>query len=707
MCLGCLSMTNPPANTLEGHLDTPIKLFIADRNLLIQVKEAVASLGFKQVGEAAVNPNYFQASRQLYGEVVSFDGLVLVNHPPQRLKDSTSRSYEDPTFADFYKSVASFNKSSRRQASDFIRKCIPVFTAAQDADIRQRIIEDLFPYGIIAVFMLNVQPMGLDRRTAVDERIHELDVYLSEFFLQQERKLTQFKEFKSAEDLRERRKKSEELLAKVQELKSAGQYDKAIALCREAAEVLPTDPEPYLEGGRLLVKKRKYPPAMQMFQDAEKVAEDLPAPNQEIGNLRVAQVNDYVEKCKQAGTSPDQEKISGYLNEALENYETALGKADSIKALSRDSQEEKRQAAALSISDAIMTSGLSEALGEQHPMVAKLGLLAGDTLNKHLPEGGEMDPRYLVQFALMAFMEGKVGRAVEQLEQAAQNPETFDEACQKLNFIGTQLRQRTRLDEAVDIYQRLLKLGPSFKGVVLFNLAVAKSAQLAMLPQKTSPQAKSLERQAMGIAVEALYVDPLLPGDKNFYANRVIAPILEREYKVFGMLAAQGEKSEIDRQCSLACKKLEDYLDTGDKRNALQYMYGLTGTLRPFFLEFDRHASEKVMNFADSLRPILAKSPKPGMQIFGKVLDVLVSRGKSAQKTLGAERHPAMTRVFEALNRADQAGASRELALALATQPDLVKNKVITGDETLANLSREIVKKLSRIEFGLFNSPAG
>ena len=698
-------MSDSPANALGDNLQTPVKLFIADQALLNQTREALAALGFGQISEVGVNRNFLQASRQLYGEAINFEGLLLVNHPPRLVKDSTGRSYQDQAFADFYQSVASFNKSSRRQASDFLRKCIPILTAAQDADIRQRIIEDLFPYGIVGVFLLGVQPMGMDRKAQLDERIQELDAYLSEFFLQRERKLTQFKEFKSAEELRERRKKSEDLLARVQELKKAGEYDKAIALCREAAEVLPSDPEPYLEGGRLLVKKRNYPPAMQMFQDAEKVAEDLPAPNQEIGNLRVVQVKDYVEKCNQAGTEPNQEKIAGYLNEALENFQTALGKAESIKALSRDKQKEKRQAAALSISDTIMTSGLGEVLGEHHPMVAKLGLLAGDTLHKHLPEGAGMNPRYLVQFALMAFMEGKLSRALEQLEQAAQNPDTFDEACQKMNFIGTQLRQRSRLEEAVDVYQRLLALEPPFRGVALFNLAVAKASQLALVVKKASPEAKSLERQAIGIAVEALYVDPLLPKDQNFYANRVISPILERAYKLFRALAARGEQSPLERECSLATRKLEEFLERGDKKSALQYMYGLTATLRPFFLEFDRHASDKVMNFAQSLLPVLAKNPKPNMQVFGKVLDVLVKRGRSAPKARNAETLPDLTRVFGALNRADQAAASRELALALASRPELVKDKALSSDDTLSNLSREIVKKLGGIDFESFKAP--
>jgi hypothetical protein len=71
---------------------------------------------------------------------------------------------------------------------------------------------------------------------------------------------------------------------------------------------LPDEPEAYLEGGRMLVKKRKYTAAMRMFRDAEAVAEDLPTPNQEIGLLRVAQVKDYLDQCRQAAAGQQEKR---------------------------------------------------------------------------------------------------------------------------------------------------------------------------------------------------------------------------------------------------------------------------------------------------------------------------------------------------------------------------------------------------------------
>ena len=74
-------------------------------------------------------------------------------------------------------------------------------------------------------------------------------------------------------------------MTEVEKLKANKQYDQAVALCKKAIELLPLEPDAYLEGGRILVKKRKYTAALRMFRDAEDVARDLPTPNQEIGAL--------------------------------------------------------------------------------------------------------------------------------------------------------------------------------------------------------------------------------------------------------------------------------------------------------------------------------------------------------------------------------------------------------------------------------------
>ena len=315
------------------------------------------------VTAVAVKRNYFHAMRQLFSEITRFDGTVLVNHPPQKLKDSSGISYEDFSFADFYRGVASFDKSTRRQTSDLLGKCVPVFVSPQDSDIRQRTLEDLFTFGIMGAFMLQVQDLHASQEEQIQERAQELGGYLLEKFSQRDHKVAELKEYKSAEDLRQRRVESEKLMAEVEKLKQAKEFDKAIALCRRAAEVLPTDPGAYLEGGRLLVKKKKYPPAMQMFRDAEKVAEDLPAPNQEIGAMRVAQAKDYIQRKQHNGEPVDQEVVNKFLGEAVENFQTALGKAEQITAVRQEESRARRKDALAAIVENIMTLDLADTVG--------------------------------------------------------------------------------------------------------------------------------------------------------------------------------------------------------------------------------------------------------------------------------------------------------------------------------------------------------
>lgn len=78
--------------------------------------------------------------------------------------------------------------------------------------------------------------------------------------MQRNQRTHELKEYKSAEELRQRREEAEKIMAQVEQLKQAKGYDKAIALCRQAMEVLPTSPTAYLKGGRLLINKKHYPP---------------------------------------------------------------------------------------------------------------------------------------------------------------------------------------------------------------------------------------------------------------------------------------------------------------------------------------------------------------------------------------------------------------------------------------------------------------
>jgi tetratricopeptide (TPR) repeat protein len=707
-----MSPQAPQENSpLGAYLDTPIKLFILDHTLLVHTVAALGNLGFRQLLPVKVSTNFFQAMKQLYAEITRFEGLVLVNHPPKRVQDHRGVAYQDPAFAEFYRGVASLNKSSQRSASDLLSKCIPTFVSAQDHDIRLRIIADLFPFGIVGVFMLSVLPLGLTKEEQIAEREQELYQYLVEYFQTRDRRLAELKEYKSAEELRRRRQEAERLMAEVEKLKQAGEYDKAIALCRQVTEVLPTDPEAYLEGGRLLVKRRKYPPAMQMFRDAEKVAQDLPTPNQEIGNLRLAQVKDYVANCQRTGMAVDEEKVNAWLAEAVDSFQTAVEKADQIRALDPEQQKQRRTEAHAAIAENILTQDLAEVLGSDNPYVRRLGHLAAEVLQEKVKGEGGLSPRYLVHFGLMAFYDGDLERAEKYLLRAAQHEESFQDACTKLNFIGTQLRRQERFDQAIRIYRRLLELSPPFLGVVLFNLAVALRTKAVVRLGEGTPEAAKLELEALATAVEALYRDPRLPEDENFYQNTVMLPTLKKAQALFAA-AARAQASAVQPEtdpddpvaaaCRQASRKVEALLKAGKEREALRMLYSLTGSLKQFFLEFDKHASDEVKRFAERLQPLLLKHRDPKMRTFGKVLSILVAKAKQAQARRAASVHPAFRRVLGFLEQGHQAKAAREMARVLATAPSLIKDQAHASDPNLVALCREIRDKLAEVELDKF-----
>lgn len=696
---------SPASPALAAHLATPIRLFIADATLLGQTAAALKELGFANVSAVRVPASYFQAMRQLFAELMRLqDGVILVNHPPKQMKDAGGIGYADLAFGDFYAGVASLMKNTRRSAADLLGACIPIFVSAQDHDIRLRIVEELFPFGVVGAFMLRVQDMFGDKTQQRQERVDELHDYLLEYFQTRKGRLLELREYKSAEELKNRRAQAEQIMAEVQKLKESKDFDKAIALCRQAIEALPTDPEAYLEGGRLLVKRKKYAPAMEMLRDAEKVAEELPAPNQEIANLRVEQVKDYVEKKRALGQPPDPAVIQGFLEEAEQNYRLAIDKAASVVTARSGHAVDKRKDMAAAIAENILTLELGQVLGEANPMVRRLGRLAQQTLSDKVGGDGVVSPRHMIQFGLGAFFDGDVDTAERYLKQAAKSPEHFHDACSRLNYIGMQLRQQGKVDRSIKLYRALLELRPSFRGVVLFNLAVAMQSKALEMAAVDSARSLEVEIEAVGRAVEAIYIDPNLPADENFYQNTVIAPRLARIIDIFGQSPAVSDQSTgpADAACRAATLRLEGLLRQGQDRQALQLLFSLAQKLRPYFLEFDRHASRPVADFAARLHPLLVGHDQPKMRVFGKILGVLVSRGALAPTRGSAPPPPELTTTQQALERADQPGAAKEMAKAFYRRPELAGHPGLTAEPTLSNLCREIAGKLAKIDCARF-----
>ena len=310
-------------------------------------------------------------------------------------------------------------------------------------------------------------------------RTKELHYHLLEHFIHGEQRLNSYRQGKEAAEMRVRRARAELLLTEAEKMKAAKQYDQAVALCKKAIELLPDEPDAYLEGGRVLVKKRKYTAALRMFRDAEDVAQDLPTPNQEIGLCRVAQVKDYVEQSSQNGSPVDKDRVERYMREAVDAFRTSMDKADKIKALNPDDQEAKRQEALAHIATSMLSLGLNEVLPESHPQLLELVGLAQECLTSRITGKTELTALQLIPLALKAFYEGDHDRAEKDLFEAARDPEAFNKACIKLNYIGTQLRRMGDHNRALSIYDKLLRLNPPFKGVILFNQAIACQSKVA------------------------------------------------------------------------------------------------------------------------------------------------------------------------------------------------------------------------------------
>jgi len=692
---------------LKPFLNKPLRLFVADRPLRQQLAEALAILRFAEVSQAEVNPRYFPAMQQLHNELKTFDGLILVNHPLKTSKTAAGLTYQELDLPDFYGGVWKQTEKAVRNPLELMSRCVPVFTYAQDSDIRQRAVQDLYPFGVQGVFMLRVQPLDSDYEQRLRERVEELGEYLAEYFLFHDHKLAEMKEYKSAEELAQRRAQAEELMSRVEALKQAGDYDQAVALCQEAIKALPTQPEAYLEGGRLLVRLRRYPPALQLFRDAEAVSARSPLPNQEVANLRLAQVRELAEHQRKTGKPVNPELIDAYLREAQDNFAQALVKAEQVVLVDANPQaraEARKQATALVV-ESILSQDLSETLGPGHPVVHKLLLMASEAIDAKLQGEEDATRRFPVQLGLLAYQKGDLKAALRLWLQAAEDPAQRQKACQNLNFLGTHLRQTGRLDEAVGVYQKLLALNPSFKGVVKFNLAVALAAKARDLsgPAGDPSRAQATAAQAAATAVEAIYVDPYLPQDRNFYVNRVIKSGLEKAASLVASvvsLAGPGESgsSGDEQSCQAACLEIESHLARGDEKAALNLLLGLAQEQRQFFLCFDRHASQAVADFAQRLHPLLSNHDQPRLRALGQVLGVLLA--KHTQVRQGPD--PRLAGVLAALENADQALAARALVEAILADPVLTTTPLPWRDPTLINLAREINAKLAGIDFSRF-----
>jgi tetratricopeptide (TPR) repeat protein len=694
-----------PGLSLEPYLKTPLRLFVWDEVLLKQMLMALNGLGFDSVSTSWVKPNYFQAMRQLHSQLVEFEGLVLVNHPPQ-LNTASNQRGSELGLSDFFGGVASLIGDSDAKIQKLLGKCIPVFEAPLDEDSREEIIKELLPLGITGAFMLKDQPQPQPSDQLFSLRSKELYYYMLEHFLHGERRMNKYRRNKEATELKIRRARAELLMTEVDKLKAAKQYDKAIALCRKAIDLLPDEPEAYLQGGRMLVKKRKYTAAMRMFRDAEAVAEDLPTPNQEIGLLRVAQVKDYLDDCRRNGKPASKKKVEEYLGEAIDSFKESMNKAERITALNTEEQNDRRKEALAGIAGSMLSLGLNEALPESHPLALQLVGMAEECLTSRIPGGAEVSAVQLIPLALKAFYEGNYDKAEDDLFTAAEDHEAFQKACVKLNYLATQLRRMGEFKRALRIYQRLLELEPPFRGVILFNQAIAHQSKACNENPSSFEERRQLESISMAMAIEALFDEPTLPYDDNFYKNKVLADVFQRGAEMFAKLCNQG--THLEEASAPACRqardKLEQLLCKGQHSQAIHYMLQLAMKLPDFFKDFHHHPSAQILGFAAKIHPLLIQRQEKKLRSLGKLFSILLSRGRLGNQVSIDSLHNDLEPVAKALKRENTSQAAGLFTGILWNSPELLQDANMTRSQGIMNLCRQIDQKLGTIDISRFES---
>ena len=677
---------------LDEFLGLDIRLFIFDRYLLSQIERVLAALHFSRVAAIPINGGYMESVRQLAPVLRDRPDLVLAS-PPLVVRGGGKTVTKE--LRDFFSDVRILLSKKDNDGMDLLGRCLPVVVEASLSEIRERLLLTLAEFGVSGAFILGKQAplMGLPpaKKTALAqeqliERYNELKAYLTEYLTGRDDAFEQLKsqqtERAEEADLTRRKAEADRWMAEADKLKKARNYDQAIACLKKAVQALPDDPEPYLETGRTHVKMKAYPKALSWFRQAGEVAEDLPAPDEEIGQMRLTQVKEMIEQ----GTSPNDPEIKAYLDEAADHLSLALEKAAAIKPLHDADTTNRADDIVLAIANGIFKSELANSLGLHHPLVHKINALAGQALADVSGEDPDrMTPMQQISLGWSLFNQGQFNQALDNLFQALESGEYFRETATEINIMGTQLRTRQGPRPAVAVYKRLLEHDPPNRASVYFNLAVAQRQINQTL-------------ESAGCLVKAIYIDPFLIKDENFSRQVEMVRLLSLLRGLFTKAAREADRIEIPQNVQVHFTIL-DHLEESileDKARALGFLRRVIARTPAFFNRPEVYFSTLIMDFSADMSRRLIRSPDPKINHLGRILSALLKRRYGFQ--LGSKRVYLLQSLDRAMCvlrlEADQAEAAKLTAQALTADPDYIKLPDLYTNKTLINLIREILRKL-------------
>ncbi len=676
---------------LEPFYNLPVHVLVFSAALRDQLKVILATLKFQQVTFHNCDGRFLKSTQDLALILRSLkEGLVLVG-PPLEMADTGNKPRPPRDISEFFSIVSTLLTRAKRDPLKSLPLCVPIFEDIEFIHKREGILLRLAEYGISGAFILKKQdPLaGISPKRKqmlvkeqMLERYTEVRNYLAEYLPHRQDNLETLMEKWEERKLSERKAEAENWFKQAEEFKEAKNYERSIQCYKKAIELYPVDPRAYLESGKVYVRVRKYPHALQRFRQAEEVAENLPEPNKEIGRVRVLQVRERIANGEPAD-SPD---IVRLMDEAVENFGKALVKAEEVQLTGKDAEKEKNVNAVMKIAGEIIKMDVASTLGESHPSVRKLSGMARDSLL--LIKGkdiNELPAKQLIFMGQTALDSGDFQSAEQHFYRASKDMGYYHEALKEIIFMGHFVRRRKGPENAIGIYQRLLEHNPPDKGAVFFNLAVAFSDA-----HQGAEAAQSI--------IRGIYLQPDMAQDPQFYKSPSLHPALHFVTNFYENLAefSQDSVNKADFYASVLHERLLVAILSKNMAQTAQNMLLAAQKMPGLFKRHEVLGDESLIDglhwLLEGLKKAKKTMPPKLIQFIAKVL-ALRSKTMPSDEIIAFRME--MSRFYSLLiARKEMDLAAAILATAATNHPELCSETHLGASPMLRGFAIEVSEKL-------------
>ena len=684
--------------------DTKICLYISSPMLRRFTVITLEQLGFTNVIDFDVSSNYFEAVKRL-ASIIGSDSEVILCSIPEK-KQGADRNNELETIFErvqnVYLDLKGHLAARNNDPLKLLSKTVPVIEVGDY--LRDKLVEVLFKFRVpAAFFMSKAEPVGHLQgrlkekvlRQNFASHFQEMSTYLAKYFHDRDQLVALADEKISEKELSERKNKYDDLLAQAQYCKETGDFDRSIAVLRQAIEIFPDDIEAYLESGRLYVRKREYGRALVRYGQAEDLFQEAPAPNKEIANVRFLQVKEKIE----AGADPESAEIMSLLNEATEHCRLAHKKNQDIQAKVTYVPDADQP---LDISQEILKWNLAEFLGSAHPVVQKLNAMVEETTKglQDIPRE-KLTARQCVSLGLMALNRGDIAQAEDYYFKGLEDRVHFSEVCTEINFMGIRLRNQGQIGDALRIYKRLLQHTPHNQGAVCWNMALAHMHINQIL-------------NAAGCAARALYADPFLAREPELYCtfNQQFVSILVKMLNTISAAQAMFAQAKPEPQLVKLYKvrdRLYDLIEKNNKREAIKLFLTLQNKAPNFILKFEFHADGTITDFLKTVYTSLQNDPTPGKKTLADRIAAFLKIISATQPSTETIRFVKLMRLANQaiVKKTDRHIAAYYMGQALLFAPkSYFDGPDFYAQPNLPGLLRELAGKFRYLDITRFPQPS-